>query len=154
MPGSVNMSVVTINATTLCSWKEFEQRIFIPSWKNENRHYVKQVARVLTGRQKIAQRGHKEDVNSPNKSNVLEILELMNEQDDIVKNRFTGKSRVKYTSPKIQNEILALLAQIIDSSWGNHQPIIHERSFFTNGGRIKGHQWERTTVSSGAIFVQ
>ena len=31
MPGSVNMSVVTINATTLCSWKEFEQRIFIPS---------------------------------------------------------------------------------------------------------------------------
>ena len=115
------------HATTFCLWKEFEQRQIsgktidasISSLHektiNENRHYVKQVARVLclTARQKIAQRGHKEDVNSPNKGNFLEILELMNEQDDIVKNRFTGKSRVKYTSPKIQNEMLALLAQII-----------------------------------------
>ena len=118
------------HATTFCLWKEFEQRQIsgktidasISSLHektiNENRRYVKQVARVLclTARQKIAQRGHKEDVNSPNKGNFLEILELMSEQDDIVKNRFTGKSRVKYTSPKIQNEILALLAQIIDSS--------------------------------------
>ena len=115
------------HATTYCSWKEFEQRQIsgktidasISSLHektiNENRRYVKQVARVLclTARQKIAQRGHKEDVNSPNKGNFLEILELMSEQDDIVKNRFTGKSRVKYTSPKIKNEILALLAQII-----------------------------------------
>ena len=52
-------------------------------------------------------------MNSPNKGNFLEILELMSEQDDIVKNFFTGKSRVKCTSPKIQNEMLALLAQII-----------------------------------------
>ena len=58
-------------------------------------------------------------MNSPNKGNVLEILELMSEQDDIVKNRFTGKSRVKYTSPKIQNEILALLAQIIREEIAN-----------------------------------
>ena len=115
------------HTTSFCAWKEFQQRLIsgktidatISSLHektiNENRHYVKQVAKVLclTARQKIAQRGHKEDVNSPNKGNFLEILELLSEQDDIVKRRLEGKSRVKYTSPKIQNEILALLAQII-----------------------------------------
>lgn len=112
---------------TFCAWREFQEHVKAGATidvaltsaheqiLNENRHYVKQVGKVLclTARQKIAQRGHKEDVDSTNKGNFLEILELISESDTVVRDRLRGPYRVKYTSPEIQNEMLAILASMI-----------------------------------------
>lgn len=77
---------------------------------------MKQVGKVLclTARQKIAQRGHREDsTGSSNRGNFLEILQLVSEYDSIVKQRLVGIHSVKYTSPDFQNEMLEILACII-----------------------------------------
>ena len=113
--------------SAFCAWKDF--RSYIETGKaidvalvsahdkqvQENRHYIKQVAKVLclTARQKIAQRGHREDIENTNRGNFLEILDFISEHDDIVKQRLTGLHRIKYTSPEIQNEILEILANMI-----------------------------------------
>ena len=99
----------------ICAWNDFQSQLV--SGKSidialvsahekqikENRHYVKQVGKVLclTARQKIAQRGHRENCGSIKRGNFLEILELVSEYESIVKQRLTGIHCVKYTSPHI-----------------------------------------------------
>lgn len=116
-----------------CAWKEFNahiskgatiDRALVSAQQkvvNENKHYIKQIAKVLmlTARQKIAQRGHREDTDSLNKGNFLEILELLSENDEVVRTRLKGSQRVKYTSPQIQNEILQILGQMIITQISN-----------------------------------
>lgn len=109
-----------------CSWKEFKKQLeqgktikeLISSAHakqvSENRHYIMQVAKVLclTGRQKIALRGHDEGPESLNKGNFLEILHLVGEEDEIVR-EYLSKKRGKYTSPGIQKEIIGIMEKII-----------------------------------------
>ena len=49
----------------------------------ENRHYLKTVAEVLrlTAMQDIAQRGHRERIDEPNRGNFLEILQCIADHD-------------------------------------------------------------------------
>lgn len=102
------------HVASFCAWREFEDHLasgrtidasFTSLHEKEiegNRHYIKQLARVLslTARQKIAQRGHKEDVDSPNRGNFLEILELLGDEDNIVKKHLKGKKSCKILKPK------------------------------------------------------
>ena len=82
----------------------------------ENRHYIKAVAEILllTGQQSIAQRGHRENNENVNRGNFLGLLKLVSNHDPIVAKKCVDLPKnAKYTSPKIQNEVLQLLADMI-----------------------------------------
>lgn len=58
--------------------------------------------------QNIAQRGHREDATV---GNLKRLLRLVSDHDDIIRKRLEeGPRNAKYTSPEIQNEMLASLA--------------------------------------------
>ena len=93
----------------------------------ENREYIKTLADVLllTAKQNIAQRGHREQakhlkqddedgVHSGNRGNFLEILTLIAKNNPVIARRLVEiPQNAKYTSPKIQNEIINVLAEMV-----------------------------------------
>ena len=82
----------------------------------ENRHYIKAVAEIFlfTGQQSIAQRGHRENDENVNTGNFLGLLKLISNHDPSVAQKCVDLPKnAKYTSPKIQNEVLQLLADMI-----------------------------------------
>lgn len=120
-------SDVHINA--MLAWKNFEteqkqQESLMSKMSQEhkkqieeNRCYIKSVAEVLllTATQNIAQRGHRETVESNNRGNFLAILELLGNHDTVVRKKLkTGNA--KYTSHQIQNEMLDTLAEMVRST--------------------------------------
>ena len=82
----------------------------------ENRLYVSIVVDVIlyTAMQCIAQRGSKENSASSNRGNFLELLSLFAKYNDVVKKKLNeeGHKNSKYTSPKIQNEILFIISRM------------------------------------------
>ena len=81
-----------------------------------NRHYIKTVAEVLLlcSKQEIAFRGHDESSESHNKGNFKEILSLVAKHDPVVAERlFHGPRNAVYTSPKMQNDIINIMARIV-----------------------------------------
>lgn len=84
----------------------------------DNRDYIKTLAEVLllTAMQNIAQRGHRETMDSDNKGNFLSILELLANHDTSVKKKLNAARNAKYTSHQIQNEILDTLAEMVRST--------------------------------------
>ena len=81
----------------------------------KNRHYIKTVAEVLLiySRQEIFFRGHDESSESLNKGNFKEILSLVAKHDPVVAELFFhGPRNALYTSPKIQNDIINIMADI------------------------------------------
>ena len=90
---------------------EAQQRVI-----KENRYYIKTVGEILllTAKQDIAQRGHRENEQSMNKGNFLEILNLVQNHDQAIAKKIKEMPKnAKYTSPEIQNEVLHILADII-----------------------------------------
>lgn len=84
----------------------------------KNRHYLKTILQVLLvcSQQEIALRGHDESVKSRNRGNFLEILKLIASHDDIVKDRLVCRPRnAVYTSPIIQNELLHIMGEMVQS---------------------------------------
>ena len=82
----------------------------------KNRHYIKTVAEVLLlcSKQEMAFRGHDESIESHNKGNFKEILSLVAKHDPVVAERlFHGPRNAVYTSPKVQNDIISILAGIV-----------------------------------------
>ncbi len=76
-----------------------------------NRHYLKTIIEVLVfcASQEIGFRGHR-DVNSMNRGNFLELLELVAKHDPVVRAHMKdGPRNAIYTSHNIQNELLHLL---------------------------------------------
>lgn len=61
--------------------------------------------------QGLAFRGHDESETSSNRGNLLELLHRLKEYCPVVKKFLSGKQHVTWTAPKIQNELLQLLAQ-------------------------------------------
>ena len=83
----------------------------------KNRHYVKVIIKVILfcAVQEISLRGHRE-VESLNKGNFLELLELLSDTDEILKAQLRTLPRnATYTSHAIQNEILHILASKVRS---------------------------------------
>lgn len=110
------------------SWTEFKQRQktgssiagLLDSAHNktvqENRRYIRAVVEVLrfTCCQNIAQRGHREDNESVNRGNFLELLSLLSNFDEIVKKKIADlPGNAKYTHHDIQNEIINIMANMI-----------------------------------------
>ena len=83
-----------------------------------NRHYLKTVCEILLlcSYQEIALRGHREDELSANRGNFLEILSLVAKHDETVGSRLNGLPKnVVYTSPRIQNDLIAIMAGMVRS---------------------------------------
>lgn len=59
----------------------------------------------------------KEDTESEdnNQGNFLAILQLLENQDPVVKKKLSGIQNAKYTSHQIQNEVLDILAEMVRS---------------------------------------
>lgn len=84
----------------------------------KNRHYLKTILEVLLvcSQQEIALRGHRESTKSLNRGNFLEILNLIASHDEIIKERLThGPRNAIYTSPIIQNELLHIMGEMVQS---------------------------------------
>ena len=83
-----------------------------------NLHVLKQITKILLlcARQNIAIRS-KDDT----RSNFIALLEMKAEDDHILQNHLrSASSNAKYTSPEIQNELLALLGSELQ------QKLVHE----------------------------
>lgn len=81
----------------------------------ENRHYVKAIAEVLliTATQNISQRGQNENMEDLN-GNYLQILHLLSKHDAVIaKKLFQGPHNARYTSKDIQNELIAVMADLV-----------------------------------------
>lgn len=84
----------------------------------KNRQYLRAILEVLLtcSQQEIALRGHDESMNSLNRGNFLEILKLVSRHNEIVKERLTcGPKNAVYTSPNIQNELLHIMGEMVQS---------------------------------------
>lgn len=82
----------------------------------ENQYYIKALAEifVLTATENIAQRGHRESLNSEKKGVFLSMLEVLGNHNPIIKKRLQQQIKnAKYTSKTIQNEILECLASMV-----------------------------------------
>jgi hypothetical protein len=83
----------------------------------ENREYLGIVIDILmyTATQNIAQRGHRENEQSSNRGNFLELLKLFSKYNPTIKKKLDEDlpQNAKYTSPQIQNEILYICSKMI-----------------------------------------
>lgn len=82
----------------------------------ENQYYIKSLAEilVLTATENIAQRGHRESLDSEKKGVFLSMLDLLGNHNPIIKKRLEQQAKnAKYTSKTIQNEILECLAAMV-----------------------------------------
>lgn len=82
----------------------------------ENRKYMKAVVESLrfTACQGIAQRGHREGQSSHNLGNFRKLLHVIAKFDPTVDRKLaTNPSNAKYTHHDIQNEIFAVMAEMI-----------------------------------------
>lgn len=81
----------------------------------KNKNYIKTIAEVLllTATQNIAQRGHREGGESENEGNFLAILNLIAKHDPFIDERLAAQGNAKYTSHQIQNEMLQVLANMV-----------------------------------------
>ena len=68
----------------------------------ENRHYLKSIAEVilLCARHDLALRGHRESMESSNRGNFLEILELIAGHDEVVKDKLKNGPRNPFIHPQ------------------------------------------------------
>uniref|UniRef100_A0A671TI94 DUF4371 domain-containing protein n=1 Tax=Sparus aurata TaxID=8175 RepID=A0A671TI94_SPAAU len=101
------------------------QGLFSPHWimdeqkkkqVAENQYYIKSLAEilVLTATENIAQRGHRESLDSEKKGVFLSMLDLLGNHNPIIKKRLEQQAKnAKYTSKTIQNEILECLAAMV-----------------------------------------
>ncbi|CAF0940276.1 unnamed protein product [Adineta steineri] len=78
----------------------------------ENRNYLKEIIRtiIFLAKQGLPFRGHREDNESLNKGNLLELLELRSLDNELIKKKL---SILKYTHHSIQNELLLIIQQHI-----------------------------------------
>ena len=69
---------------------------------------------LLCSKQDIALRDHRESVESANRGNFLEILQLLAKHDPIVRHRIScGPKNATYTSPDIQNALLKVMGNLV-----------------------------------------
>lgn len=80
---------------------------------SKNREAVKRFIDIILflAKQSLPLRGHDESVKSKNKGNFLELVDLLKKYDVVLAAHLLGASKVaKYTSNKIQNELIEHLA--------------------------------------------
>lgn len=84
---------------------------------------------LLCAKQNLALRGHRENEQSLNKGNFMEILHMIARVDKIVAARLkSGPRNATYTSPAIQNTILNILGKMVREKICN---AVREADFFS-----------------------
>ena len=81
---------------------------------DENREYLKNIIETLIfiGRQGISLRGHRENSESLNKGNFLELLQLRANDNELINCFFRNKEKgITYTSHGIQEELLDIIGK-------------------------------------------
>lgn len=83
----------------------------------ENREHIKMLFKVagFLGCQGLPFRGHDESVESSNKGNFIELLELLSEKNDNLKSKMARRYG-HYTSHEYQNDIISILGKKIKKS--------------------------------------
>ena len=72
---------------------------------------------VLCAKQDLPLRGHRESDDSPNQGNFLEILKLLAEHDQLIKEKLQSMpSNASYKSPEIQNTLLQVMGNLVRKS--------------------------------------
>ena len=82
----------------------------------ENREYLTALldAILFLCKQELALRGHREDKESENKGNFLELLDLLSKRDPDFRKRYESRpGNASYTHPEIQNELIDASAHAI-----------------------------------------
>lgn len=82
----------------------------------ENREYMRAVVESLrfTACQTVAQRGHREDENSNNRGNFIELLNVIGKFDKTVAQKISDNPRnAKYTHHDVQNELIEIMANMV-----------------------------------------
>lgn len=117
-----------------CMWTEYmamkSKNVSVSSLINEghlklvqeNRKYIRSIGQVLlyTAFQGIAQRGDDENESSCNRGNFLELITLLEDFcDDLKQKRQSLLKYSRYINPKIQNEMFAIFNQIIRDQISN-----------------------------------
>ncbi|CAF1258602.1 unnamed protein product [Rotaria magnacalcarata] len=79
---------------------------------SENRNYLKEIIRtiIFIAKQGLSFRGHRENDESDNKGNLLELLEFRSLENELIRKKL---GTVKYTHHSIQNEMLSIIQQHI-----------------------------------------
>lgn len=88
----------------------------------ENRRYMQAVVEALrfTACQTIGQRGHRENEQSVNRGNFLELLHVLGKFDTTVSNRLSsGPGNAKYVHHDIQNEVIDTMASMVREQISN-----------------------------------
>lgn len=96
----------------------------------ENRYYVSTVAEILlyTACQNISQRGNDECVESINRGNFLELLNLYANRDTRLKLKMENLPKnAKYTHHSIQNELFGIMIRMVLESIANE---VKESKYF------------------------
>ena len=81
---------------------------------------------LFLSKQNIPFRGHREDTESLNRGNFLELVELLSKYDVVLKEHLmslkeaTSKHKVSYLSNRIQNEFISLLSNHVKEKLINH----------------------------------
>lgn len=85
---------------------------------DDNRHHIKILLEVtsLLGRQGLAFRGHDENVDSTNRGNFIEFLEVFSKYDPILQNKLE-KRYGHYCSPEYQNDYIIVYRDYIKKKW-------------------------------------
>ncbi|GFW83965.1 zinc finger MYM-type protein 1 [Trichonephila clavipes] len=73
-------------------------------------------------------RGHRETRDSTQRGNFLNVIDLLAKYDPLLNVHLSGKRIQKYLSPKIQNELVAIIGSIIKENIVKH---IWKCSFFS-----------------------
>lgn len=82
-----------------------------------NRRLIARMIHVvcILGKQELAFRGHREHDESLNKGNYLELLDLLAQEEHLLKDHFLSSSIFKGTSKIIQNDLIESVTTILNS---------------------------------------
>lgn len=82
---------------------------------SRNRRYLGRLIQVICflGKQELAFRGHDESDQSENKGNYLEILDMLAQEEQFVREKLESISGFKGTSSEIQNELIECATLVV-----------------------------------------
>lgn len=67
------------------------------------------------GKQELAIRGHRENTESLNRGNYIELLDLLAQEEQFLKEHFISSSIFKGTSNTTQNELIQCVTKVLNS---------------------------------------
>lgn len=67
------------------------------------------------GKQELAFRGHRENTESLNKGNYLELLDFLAQEEQFLKEHFISSSIFKGTLNTIQNDLIQCVTKVLNS---------------------------------------